>query len=265
MHKKRFKTSKNKIIINILIIIFIMILIISTILYLTNIFLRYKETKDLNNLSEVKNELITTSIDNDNEVNDYEKALIDSNNQLHNQNSDMIGWIKIANTTIDYPVMYTPDNFEKYLRKDFSENYSLAGLPFLGVGSSVDDPQFNTIIYSHNMHNGTMFSDILNYESQKFREENPIIEFSTLQEVRKYEVVAAFRIDVVDDPFKYYNYTNWNDETNQEFIDEIKKRSYYTIEEDFNVSDQMLTLSTCDYNSDDGRFVVVAKRIDNNP
>jgi len=256
--------QKKNTILNILIGIFALVFIVSTSIFLFNLYQGKKETADLEAISKEQAEVISNKVESDEESENemsYEEALIYANNQLHQKNDEMYGWLKISNTIIDYPVMYTPDNFQKYLRKDFKGDYSLAGLPFLGDGNSIDYPEFNTIIYSHNMNNGTMFHDLLKYENQEFLEENPTIQFSTLNEIREYEVVAAFRIDIEEDPFVYYDYVEWDDEYNQNFINEIKQRSLYNIDMDVDVSDQLLTLSTCDYYSPEGRFVVVAKRI----
>ena len=83
------------------------------------------------------------------------------------QNADCIGWIFIDGTNINYPVMHTPDNPQKYLRLSFEKKYSQSGVPFLDGRCSLQDG--NLIIYGHNMKNGTMFSDIKKYLDTDFR------------------------------------------------------------------------------------------------
>ena len=93
------------------------------------------------------------------------------------QNADCIGWIFIEGTNINYPVMHTPDNPQKYLRLSFDKKYSQSGVPFLDGRCSLQGG--NLIIYGHNMKNGTMFSDLKKYLDTDFRKAHKTIEFQT--------------------------------------------------------------------------------------
>ena len=88
--------------------------------------------------------------------------------QLYRSNHDFVGWLKIDDTNVDYPVMYTPNDNERgeyYIHRDFDENYSAAGLPFIDKNCDLILPTDNVIIYGHNMNSGKMFHDIIKYET----------------------------------------------------------------------------------------------------
>lgn len=102
--------------------------------------------------------------------------------QMAEQNPDMVGWIKIDNTKLDYPIMFTPDNEEKYLHKNFEGNFSVGGLPFISASCCLGPRSDNLIVYGHNMANGTMFNTLLKYEQINYWREHPIIHVSSLYE-----------------------------------------------------------------------------------
>jgi sortase B len=186
--------------------------------------------------------------------------------ELYNENPDFAGWIKIADTKLDNHVMHTPEDEEKYLRADFNGQYSVAGLPFIAKDCSLDptDESDNIILYGHNMTNGTMFHSVIEYASQKFWEEHPVIEFSTLYETREYEVIAAFYDRVYykyEDVFKFYQFIDA--ETEEEFNEAIayyKEHSEYDTGLTAEYGDRLLTLVTCSYHHKYGRFVVIARQ-----
>ncbi|MCD7929356.1 MAG: class B sortase [Clostridiales bacterium] len=175
-------------------------------------------------------------------------------------NHDMVGWLSIEGTVIDYPVMYTPEEPEYYLHRAFDGSDAKSGCLFIGEGSSPDAD--NIIIYGHHMKNDTMFGTLVDYGTETFREEHSIIRFDTLYELREYEVVAAFYYDMNNDDFPYYQYTDLSDEAVfDEYMDGLALYNIYAGEIDAAHGDQLLTLSTCNYHTSDGRFVVVARRV----
>ncbi len=182
---------------------------------------------------------------------------------LYEQNTDLFGWITIAGTKLDYPVMHTPNEAEYYLRRAFDKSYSQSGVPFLSADCFEDCG--NYIVYGHNMKNGTMFAPILDYKDKEFWQEHKIICFDTIYEQAQYEVIAAFRTEINEtdqDGFHYYHYTDLtNNETFDEFIKHVERLSLYDTEIETEFGDQFLTLSTCAYHTNNGRFVVVAKKL----
>lgn len=190
---------------------------------------------------------------------------------LYRENPDIIGWIKIEGTNINYPVMQTKDDPEFYLRRGFDAEYSLSGTPFLDAKSDIFEPTCNWVIYGHHMKDGTMFRDVTKYADYDFYEEHKIIEFDTIYKETgqaEYEIVAAFYAEIknVDEGgFKYYQYAGiTTEESFNEYVEGVKEMSVYDTGVDAEYGDQLLTLSTCNYHVDDGRgrFAVVAKRID---
>ncbi|MFI3238737.1 MAG: class B sortase [Lachnospiraceae bacterium] len=184
--------------------------------------------------------------------------------ELYKLNSDIVGWIKIENTNINYPVMQTVDDEEFYLNRDFTKEYSLSGTPFLSADSTLEDSCGQLIIYGHNMKNDTMFSDLLLYKSQDFWEENKIIDLDTLYMEQSYEIFAVFSVDVQVDNghFPFYHYTDFDSVEEFEcFIEEILSLAFYSTDSTPSYDDSLLTLITCDGYIGSGRFVVMAKLV----
>lgn len=183
--------------------------------------------------------------------------------KLYVENPDFIGWLAIDGTNIDYPVMLTPDDPEFYLRRGFNKQFSLAGTPFIDARCSINPMSDNIIIYGHNMKDDTMFSDILKYSDYDFFIEHPSISFGTLESTKRYEIVAAFYSEVhpIDsNVFKYYNFIDAKTAKDYDaFISNIKNLSLYETNIFPIYGDKLITLSTCSYHSDEGRFVIVAK------
>lgn len=194
-----------------------------------------------------------------------EPQILSSMEQLYQENPDIAGWVKIDGTNIDYAVMYTPSEPEKYLHLNFSEQYSFAGLPFIDANCSVSPESDNLLIYGHNMNNGTMFRDLMRYDVKTFWEQHKTIRFSTLYEERDYEIVAAFYDRVYapeEDCFKFYHFIDAADK--EEFdtaIAYFKEKSLYDTGVTAEYGDSLISLVTCAYHVSDGRFVVVAKKV----
>lgn len=201
--------------------------------------------------------------------NDFSKLTVSGEHDLlalHEQNKDIVAWLEIPGTRINYPVMHTPKNPEFYLRRNFKKEYSIAGTPFMDVDSVVTPPTLNWTVYGHNMKNGTMFHDLLKYADESFYQEHKTFTFDTLSGDGTYEVVAAFYTQIYMSDytgFKYYRYNGITQPAElAEYIEGAKGLSEYDTGVTVSPGEQVLTLSTCAYHVDDGRFVVVAKKID---
>lgn len=197
--------------------------------------------------------------------------------QLYEQNNDLIGWLKIEDTVIDYPVMQTPEDENYYLHLDFygekNENGSLImdTDSVVGVGRAEQQydngiaPSTNLIIHGHTMKSGQMFGDLDRYAEKEYGAEHNIICFDSLYEKREYELIAAFYSKVFyekEEVFKYYKF--FQADTQEEFddwYDNIKKLSLYDTGVTASFGDEFITLSCCSYQEEDGRFVVVGRRI----
>lgn len=197
--------------------------------------------------------------------------------ELYKKNQDVIGWVCIDDTKINYPVMQTPDDPEYYLHRDFYGEDSVAGTPFLDAGSVVSGPDktWNWMIYGHNMKFGTMFHDLVEYESRDFWEDHKIIKLQIITGVKdgepviskgEYEIFAAARSrikEVNSDSFKYYQYSGFSDEdTFNEFVYGVGNESLYNTGSEPEFGEQLVMLSTCAYHTDEGRFYVVGRQVE---
>ena len=183
---------------------------------------------------------------------------------LKDQNSDFIGWISIEGTSLDFPVMYAPDNKDYYLKHDFKHQYSDYGVPYLDEKTTIgaNAQSNNLIVYGHNMKTGTIFGCLTEYKKAAYYQAHPIIEFDTLYGDAQYEVFAAFAIDVVQDTsFVYNQYVDMDEDAYNAYVDEVIRRSDVNSGIRPAYGEQLLTLSTCEYSSANGRYVVVARRV----
>lgn len=185
--------------------------------------------------------------------------------ELLNQNKDMIGWIQIEDTKLDYPVMQTPQDEEYYLRRNFDKEYEFRGTPFINASANLKDRDDNIIIYAHNMDDGTMFGALRKYTSKSYFEEHKIIQFNTIYENGSYEIFAVFTtVDVIghEKYLDYYTFLNAKDEN--EFNKQIalyRSVSLYDTGITPKYGDKLITLSTCEYSEEHGRLVVVARKV----
>lgn len=183
---------------------------------------------------------------------------------LYSLNKRLIGWVKIDDTYIDYPVLQTVNN-DYYLNHNFDQEEDKNGSIFLDKDCSIYPRSTNLILYGHHMRSGRMFGQLNKYSSEKFYKEHKYIQFDTIYEKGTYEVMYVFRSKIYEESeivFKYYQFTDAVSET--EFESNMKQMadmSLYDTGVNAGYGDELLTLSTCDYYTSDGRFVVVAKKI----
>ncbi len=181
-------------------------------------------------------------------------------------NEDMAAWLKIDGTVIDYPVMWTPREETYYLYRNFEGKDDQNGSLILDTDSSLDPVTTNLIIHGHNMRSGAMFGSLTEYEKESYCREHNIITLYTKECERRYEVLAVFRSQVykkTDQVFKFYKF--FQADTQEEFDDfyqNIKALSLYDTGVTAEFGDRFITLSTCVYHVEHGRFVVVAKEIE---
>lgn len=203
--------------------------------------------------------------------------VLDDYKLLYELNSDMIGWLHIDDTVIDYPVVKTPDDQIKYLYLNFMGEDDVNGTLYMnidslvGVGTKELDykdgfpASTNMLIYGHTMKSGEMFGNLNRYESEEYGKAHSKINFDSLYEKREYELISAFYSQVYDDSsdaFKYYEF--FQADTQEEFdywYDNIKALSLYDTGVTAEFGDEFITLTCCAYHVDNGRFVVVAKRV----
>ena len=183
--------------------------------------------------------------------------------QLYTLNSDLVGWIKIPGTDIDYPVMQTPDSPDYYLTRNFDRQDSAYGCLYAREVCDVFAPSDNITIYGHHMKDGSMFAQLERYLEKTFWEENPYIYFDNLTQKHTYEIMAVFRTTAVSgEGFAYHSFVNAaGDAEFAEFADTCKDLSLYDTGIHADYGDKLITLSTCEYTRKAGRLVVVARQI----
>lgn len=184
--------------------------------------------------------------------------------ELKKENEDIIGWLEIPNSNISFPVVQGTDN-QYYMTHTYKKENSKDGSIFLDKDYNWDLPSSNLLLYGHNNKNGNMFQGLLEYKEESYYKEHPTIKFTTVNEDSEYEILSVFLSRVYykneNDVFRYYYFINAeNEEQYNYYIEESKKVSLYDTGKTAKYGDQLLTLSTCEYSQEDGRFVIVAKR-----
>lgn len=183
--------------------------------------------------------------------------------KLYDQNHDVRGWITIPGTNIDYVVMQSTDN-DFYLRRDWLKNYSRHGVPFLDYHCNVKNLTADTIVYGHNMKDSLMFHDLTKYEDVSFYNQEPIVTFNTIYKDAQWKIFAAFITNASPangDVFNYLIPTFANDGDFTNFITLVRERSLFNTSVDVKPGDKILTLSTCEYQFEDARMVVMARLV----
>ena len=187
---------------------------------------------------------------------------------IYNKNKRLIGWLEIADINgepfISYPVMQTTDN-EYYLKHGFNQEEDVNGCIFMDCDCDAIKPSDNLILYGHHMRSGRMFGNLVKYEDYNFYQTHRIIRFDTIYEHGEYEVMFAFRTSLKNEndiSFKYYEFIDANGpEEFNSYMNEMAEMALYDTGVTAVWGDHLLTLSTCDYQEDNGRFAVVARRI----
>lgn len=183
---------------------------------------------------------------------------------LYNNNKSLVGWVKINDTLIDYPVMQSPNN-EYYLNHNFNQEKDNNGSIFIDSACSIWPRSQNIIMYGHNMKSGKMFGELKKYKQEDFAKEHPYIYFDTLYEKGRYQVMYVFGDNVYDEVevvFKYYQFIDANSaEEWDSAMNDMAAKSLYDTGVTAAYGEDIITLSTCDYEKDAERFVVVAKKV----
>jgi len=253
--KKLKKDNKFK---KILFIILILVLILCIVYIGHYLYYSYKNKKD--------NEEILNNIKIDREqITETKTERMLQLEELQKENEEIIGWLEIEGTNINYPVLQT-DNNDYYMNHNYKKEYSAPGSLFLDKDFDLINGSSNYLIYGHRNKYGLMFEDLLKYEKEDFYNEHKKIKFTTNEEDSEYEILAVFYSRLYykseKDVFRYYYFVNAkNEEEYNDFVYNAKKASIYDTGIDAKYGDQLMTLSTCAYHTEDGRFAVVAKKV----
>lgn len=183
--------------------------------------------------------------------------------ELIQQNPEMVGWISIDDTGINYPVVQKDNTY--YLTHGFDQSNNTNGSIFMDERCSIVSPTINTIIYGHNMKSGMMFGGLKNYLQAGYLESHKYIQFNTIYEKRTYEIVAVCLSEVQyqdEDAYRYYDFiTSTSAKDLQDFVENVDTLAVYGNADGLTLQDKLLTLSTCNSYTEDGRLFVVAKQV----
>ena len=194
-------------------------------------------------------------------LNGEERTVLPEYQELAEINPDFVGWIFIDGTNIDYPVMQTLWEPEYYLHRNFTREYSYAGVPFVGTGDIKAEKE-DIFIYGHNMRNGTMFADLLKYKEKQYLQDHPVIRLDTLWERRQYEIFAV--LDVSEEEWSqeggmFNNYGTNFILNRKEYLKKLEKRSLCKNNITAEINDRLLFMVTCSYQKENSRIVIVAR------
>lgn len=182
---------------------------------------------------------------------------------LYEMNDHMVGWIKIEDTNINYPVMQTPEEPNYYLHRNFNRQDSERGCIYAREECDVFGPSDNITIFGHHMVDGSMFRDLSSYQKKSFWESHDTIIFDTLYERHTYKIFAVFRTTAtIGEGFSYHQFINAANEAEfDEFVATCRSLALYDTGIVPEYGDKLICLSTCEYTQANGRFVVVAMRV----
>ena len=228
--------------------------ILTIILVLIGFFFIYQWYKENDKNNELKDNLIRTSLQKE-EKEKYPYITTDLSN-LIKQNSDTIGWIKVPNTEINYPVVQTTDN-KYYLNYDFEKKENTAGWIFLDYRNRLDNSDDNYIIYGHNRLDDSMFGTLKKTMEEEWYKNNKYIYFNTTNSYLTYEVFSIYSID--KDEFKS-NINSISEEKYEEYLKVSLRRSIYDFNVELTTNDKIITLYTCD-NDNENRTILQAKLV----
>lgn len=256
---KRFKSERFKIIRRILIILLIISVVYIT-YYYWNSRKEQKETDELLNTVSVDREVDVSNTEN------VETERMLEVKKLKEQYPDIVAWMEIEGTNINYPVMQGDDN-DFYVNHNYKGEKSIRGSIFLDKAYNWSIPSDNLLLYGHNnSKDGTMFADLLKYKDENFYKEHQVIKFTTPQEDAEYEIIAVFLSRVYykseTNVYRWYYFIDAeNEEKYNEYINYARENSLYYIDKTASPGDQLITLVTCEYSNENGRLAVVAKKI----
>lgn len=231
--------------------IFFLLLCVSCIIYISYVYAEAERNRNIYyNISNIV----------DNGIKSNAQKVID----LKKENEDIIGWIKIEDTIIDYPILQTNDN-NFYLKHNYKKEKSKYGSIYAKSNCNIKDNNSNIIIYGHNLKDDQMFNCLLKYQKKEFYDTHQQINISTENEENIYTIVSVFKSRVFyqdeKNVFKYYNYTRFdNEEEYNNYIMNCKKIELYNTGVSAQYGEQIITLVTCEYSQVNGRMVVIAKK-----
>lgn len=266
------KEKVRKVVLDIAIIVFVVTASILVKVLVIDPFINNMKYDEIRQLVKSDDVEISTEITTDPQGNKIVRQVKKSKNwnELKKINSDIIGWISIDDTNIDYPVLqYDGDtlDYQYYLYKDIYKNYSGYGSIFADFRSDKGVDSKNIILHGHHMNDGSMFQNLMNYGRYSidldYYKEHPVINFDTPAGDETYKIISIFKTNTLDQHGEFFDYLVGSFNSDAEFMNYVylvRERSLVDTGVTCNEDDQLLTLSTCSYEYSDFRTVVVARK-----
>lgn len=236
-------SKRNKAIMTIIQIICIIIVIYCLVVIIRKNMMYKQDTNVYNEIRKEYNE------ENNN-------ASVSAYNRLKDVNSDFVFWIRVEGTNIDYPVVQGKDN-NFYLKKDFNKKESISGCIFVNCDNDIETDQ-NVIIYGHNMRNDSMFNQLQKFKDKKFFDKDNKVIITDKDGESTYEVYGVYVL-AKGEKLGEINYED--DEALNDDINKLKEKAIFLKDMKHSINDKMITLVTCTYEIDDGRTIILAKKI----
>ena len=193
--------------------------------------------------------------------NDYaseKERFIDYVRNLRNENNDLVGYICVKDTKINYPVVKAKDN-DFYINHNFYKKYDRHGAIFMDCDTNVDS--LNWLIYGHHMKDGTMFAGMRKLTSKSYFEKHSEIIYTTLEDSYIFDIIAVVYISVDDPNFQYYRYNNIHNQADYDaYVAKMKSLSIFNTGNTASYGDQLITMSTCRDANSPRRIVIVARK-----
>lgn len=258
---KKEKTLKSNKKVKIILSVFFFICLLLAVSYLVYSFNNSNKNKSL--YDDLQQDVIPDETTN--ELAQVNNGFIDKVKELQQENADVKGWIRIDDTSINYPLLQT-DNNNYYLTHNYKKEKSSYGSIFINCNCNIKNENANVIIYGHDMKDGQMFKELLKYQDKAFYEQHPIIKITTDESEEDYEIICTFKSRVFyqdeKNVFRFYHYFDFENENQyNEYINNCKKIQLYDTGKTASYGEQLITLVTCEYSQENGRMVVVAKKI----
>jgi len=200
-----------------------------------------------------------------NAVDDSEQSSVDQLQQhkdrfesLHEINADIVGWISIADTSIDYPVVQHSDN-DYYLDHNIEQKRSSRGAIFMDYRNEHALVDTHTVIYGHHMKDDSMFGELSKYKDENYYKEHAIITLDTLEQPTRWQIFSVY---VYSPDHQFFQYEFETEQQYSDYLNEIVESSMYSTDIEVTSKDQLLSLVTCTYEVSDARFIVHAKRVE---
>lgn len=192
------------------------------------------------------------------------KTVLADFERLLSTNSDTVGWIQVPNTMIDYVVVQPQNGKDKeyYLYRDFFGDYSKYGTLFVDYRSSIESQ--NIIIHGHHMQDGRMFANLLYFQSLDFYKGTPTFTFNSIYEKSTWKIISVYKTNTEESQGEIFNYFRGDFASDSDFLNyvyQVRMRSIINCPVDVNEDDTLITLSTCAYDFDGFRFIVVARKV----